>query len=113
MSRKFHILLLLNLTRDENRIELPLLDPHRFYNDTTYIVSTSYNWPTSISYMCVDIVISLSPVTQHTQDQESRPFHVGLLNIIRGTSAISGGDVLHNFPNFQYYSELIDTGTCW
>lgn len=47
--------------------------------------------------------MSLSPATQHTQDQEIRRFHVGLLNIVRGNFRDFGR---RRAPQFAKLSEL-------
>lgn len=53
--------------------------------------------------MSVNLVTPLSPATQHTQDQEIRRFHVGLLNIVRGNFRDFGW---RRAPQFPRLSEL-------
>lgn len=98
MSRKFRILLLWNLTYDENIIKLPLLDPRRFYDRPP--TTDLRLFPMCV---CVNLVISLSPATQHTQNRETRRSRVGLLNIIRGNFGDFGR---RRAPQFRKLSEL-------
>lgn len=95
MLRKFHILLLLNIRRKHTKTAST--------GPASFLRSASYNWPTSISHTCVNLVMSLSPATQHTQDQQIRPFHVGLLDIIRGNFRDFGR---RRAPQFPKLSEL-------